>query len=125
MFPNLQHFASTLITQTGTQPGGCAEGNAQLVFPLAMVAILYFIWMRPMNKERRTHAQLLEGLKRGDDVLTNSGLFGKIADIGPKTATLEVAKNVKIRVLKTSIARKAEDAESIDKAEAASKAPQK
>ncbi|MBK8011216.1 MAG: preprotein translocase subunit YajC [Deltaproteobacteria bacterium] len=125
MFPNLQHFAATILAQTGASPGGCAEGNAQLIFPLAMVAILYFIWMRPMSKERRTHAQLLDSLKRGDDVLTSSGLFGKVADITPKTVTLEVAKNVKIRVLKTSISRRAEDAESIDKAEAASKAPQK
>src|SRR5262245_43445030 len=110
MFVHLQHLALALIAQTAEQPAarGCTDNNA-LFMPIVMMAILYFVWILPARKERKSHQAMLENLKRGDEVITNSGLFGTIADITDKTYTLEIAKNVKIKILKSAVSRRAED----------------
>lgn len=71
-----------------------------------MFAILYFVWLRPASKERKSHAEMLKNLKRGDRVITTSGIIGTIADKSDETLTLEVAKNVKVEMLKSSVAKR-------------------
>ena len=83
--------------------------NNALFLPIVMMGILYVVWILPARKERKTHQSMLENLKRGDEVITASGLFGTITDITEKTYTLEIAKNVKIKILKSAVSRRAED----------------
>lgn len=111
MFPNLQQFASVIAAQAAPAPsaGGCLENNF-LLMPVIMMAILYVVWILPARKERKTHATMLDALKRGDDIVTTSGILGTVADMTDKVITIEIAKNVKMRVLKTSIAKKIEEA---------------
>ena len=112
MFVHLQHFATALIAQAADQPAartGCLDQSGPFVPMLIMMSILYFIWIRPAQKERKTHQTMLEALKRGDDVIMTSGVFGTITDITDKTYVLEIAKNVKIKVLKSAVSRRAED----------------
>lgn len=73
---------------------------------LLMFAIFWVLVFLPMRRERKQHQDLLAALKRGDEVLTQSGLLGTITDIADPLVTLEIAKNVKIRVLRSSIAKK-------------------
>lgn len=94
--------------------------------PLVMIAILYVIWIRPATKERKSQQAMLEALKRGDEIVTTSGILGTIADISEGFLTIEVAKNVKIRVLKSAVAKRLEEPKpkTEEKAsEAAPKAP--
>jgi preprotein translocase subunit YajC len=104
MYPQLQQLASLAVAQQGGQ-GGCG-GPEQLALPLLMFAILYFVWLRPASKERKSHAEMLKNLKRGDRVITTSGIIGTIADKSDETLTLEVAKNVKVEMLKSSVAKR-------------------
>jgi preprotein translocase subunit YajC len=73
---------------------------------VVLFAVLYFVWLRPAQKDRKKHQELLESLKRGDEVLTQSGVLGTVADLDDKVATLEIARNVKVRFLRSTIARK-------------------
>lgn len=108
MFAQLQQVASLLAAQTDAPgPAGCSR--VDLFLPIAMMAILYFIWIRPASKERKQHQQMLENLKRGDEVLTQSGIIGTVADISDAVVTLEVARNVKIRVLKSTVSKRMKD----------------
>ncbi len=108
MFPQVQQLASLLVSQTPAE-GGCAgAGGQQFFLMIGMVAIFYFILIRPQAKEHKAQQTLLESLKRGDEVVTKSGLIGKIADISEQIVTLEVAKNTKVRVLKHVIGKKLE-----------------
>jgi preprotein translocase subunit YajC len=121
MLPQLQQVASLLAAQTAEQAGDASGPRLDLLLPLIMMAVLYFVWIRPASKERKQHQTMLEALKRGDEVVTTSGLLGQVADISERVITLEVAKNVKVRLLRSAIARKVEPAK--DKAE--EKAPEK
>ena len=109
MSSHLQQVALLLASQAQPEggAGGCAGGSNQMLLMVIMLAILYFVWIRPAGNERKKHAQMLEQLKRNDEVVTNSGMFGTIADMDEKTITLEVAKNVKIKFLRSAIARNA------------------
>ncbi|MCE7031657.1 preprotein translocase subunit YajC [Lysobacter sp. GX 14042] len=81
-------------------PGG---GMGTLLFPIALIAIMYFLMIRPQMKRAKEHKALLEKLARGDEVITNGGIAGTINEIGDNFIVLEVAENVRIRVQKGSI----------------------
>ncbi|MEQ8279646.1 MAG: preprotein translocase subunit YajC [Deltaproteobacteria bacterium] len=86
----------------------------ELALPIVMMLILYFVWIRPAGKERRQQQAMLDALKRGDEIVTSSGILGTISDISDKVMTIEVAKNVKIRVLKSAVSKRVADLSSDD-----------
>ncbi|MDC0708919.1 preprotein translocase subunit YajC [Stigmatella sp. ncwal1] len=84
-------------------PGGGASPLVNLGFIGLLVAIMYFVMIRPQQKQMKSHRELLAGLKKGDEVVTQGGLVGKIHQVSDQTVTLEVASGVRIRVLKRSV----------------------
>ncbi len=82
-------------------PGGGLGGN--LIFFVALFAIMYFVLIRPQQKQAKEQQTLLTGLKKGDDVIISAGIVGKIFSVDDKFLSLEVAPNVKLRVLKSSV----------------------
>lgn len=81
-------------------------GNPLILLGLVFV-VMYFVLIRPQQKQLKEHRALLGALKKGDDVVTQGGILGKVYAITDKLVTLEIANNVRIRVLKTSIQGKA------------------
>ena len=77
----------------------------QLMPFLIMFFIFYFLVMRPQVKKQKVHQDFLTKLKKGDRVLTSSGIFGTIEGLNEKYVTLEVAQGVKIRVLKAYVSQ--------------------
>ena len=76
-----------------------------LVPMVAIFGILYFLLIRPQQKQQKAHDKMLEGLKKGDKILTSGGFYGTI--IGIKGTDLEVrfAENVKLTVAKSAVAK--------------------
>jgi preprotein translocase subunit YajC len=83
-------------------PGGSSP-MMNLGFIALLVAIMYFVMIRPQQKQMKSHRELIAGLKKGDEVVTQGGLLGKIHQVSEQTVTLEVANGVRIRVLKRSV----------------------
>jgi preprotein translocase subunit YajC len=93
--------------QTAGQPapGGLFGGGlGGLLFPVALIAIMYFLMIRPQMKRQKEHRGMLEKLSKGDEVLTNGGIAGVVTDIGENFITVEVADNVRIRFQKGAVA---------------------
>ena len=74
-----------------------------LLFPAAIVAIMYFLLLRPQQKAAKEQQSLISSLKKGDEVITSSGIMGKVYAVADKVVTLEVANGVRLRVVKTFI----------------------
>ena len=73
-------------------------------FPFIILGFLfYFLLIRPQQKRRKQKEVFLSQLKRGDEVLTAGGIYGKITGLSADFITLEVGKNVQIRALKSQI----------------------
>ncbi|PKH73564.1 preprotein translocase subunit YajC [Stenotrophomonas sp. Betaine-02u-21] len=85
----------------GGQPQGFTMTT--LLFPVILIAIMYFLMIRPQMKRQKEHKAMLEKIKRGDEVLTNGGIAGVVTDIGDNFVTLEVADHVRIRVQKGAV----------------------
>ncbi|HUC08173.1 MAG TPA: preprotein translocase subunit YajC [Solirubrobacterales bacterium] len=109
-----------LILAQAAAPDAAPTGIAGLLsspLPLILVmfAIFYFMIIRPQSKQAKTQQDFLSKLQKGDEVVTNGGLFGKIYSVNDeKTLTLEIAPNVKVRVLKSQIAGPTQPAAAAD-----------
>lgn len=76
----------------------------ETMFPMILIfVIFYFLIIMPQRKQRKKHQEFLTGLKRGDQVITASGIFGTIEGITDTFVTLQIADNVKIKVLKSQV----------------------
>lgn len=94
-----------------------ASGGAQtppslldaLVQMLPMLAICYLIFyfmvIRPQETKTKKHKQMMEALKRGDPVVTSSGILGKVSSLEAEHVLVEIAQNVKIKVLSSHITK--------------------
>ncbi len=98
---------------------GCAtqgSGSSSLLpgmIPFILIFVLfYFLILRPQQKQNRNRDNMMKNLKRGDSVLTNGGIYGKIINVNEDTLTVEIAKGLNIKMTRsgiTSIATSAED----------------
>ncbi|MBS0123148.1 preprotein translocase subunit YajC [Thetidibacter halocola] len=84
------------------------EGNAIAQFvPLILIfAIMYFLLIRPQQKKMKEHQKMVEGLRRGDQVVTQGGLIGKVSKVKEgNEIEVELSENVRVRVVKSTIAQ--------------------
>lgn len=80
--------------------------NWTSLIPMVLIfAVFYFLLIRPQEKRRRVHQEIVSGVKKGEEVSTNSGIIGIVNKIndGNDTVIISVAKGVEIKILKTSI----------------------
>ena len=85
-------------------PGLFGGGLGGLLFPLLLIAVMYFLMIRPQMKRQKEHRAMLEKLGNGDEVITNGGVAGVVRELGDHFITVEIADNVRIRVQKGAIA---------------------
>jgi preprotein translocase subunit YajC len=79
-------------------------GIGSFLMPIGVfLAILYFLVLRPEKKKALQQRKFLEALKKGDEVVTQGGIYGRVANINDQVITLEIADKVKIRVTRSSI----------------------
>ena len=95
-----------LISTAFAQSGGFAEGGLGLMPIILVMVIFYFLLIRPQQKRAKQHKAMLSELKRGDKIVTNGGLTGTIikAVDDSETIEVEIAKDVKVNVVRTMIA---------------------
>ena len=97
---------SLLLAQAEAPAQSPLAGPGNMLFLVAIFfGIFYFMIIRPQQKQQKTHKSYLESLKKGDEVVTNGGLIGRIAGVQGDVLTLEIANNVRVRVLKDQVNR--------------------
>jgi len=105
--------STTLLVLTSTalvaEPAKNPSTFEVLYIPLiAFFAIFYFLIIRPQSKRAKQQQQLISSLKKGDEIITTSGIYGIITGLTDTVATLEISSNVKIKLLRSNIAGLAE-----------------
>ncbi|MEL6915842.1 MAG: preprotein translocase subunit YajC [Pseudomonadota bacterium] len=82
------------------------EAFGSLLFPLLIIAIFYLLVFRPQQQKIKAHAKMVSELRRGDQVVTQGGLIGKVTKVKEDNEVeVELAQNVKVRVVQDTIAR--------------------
>lgn len=87
-----------------TAAAGPMDSAMQFLPIILMFVVLYFLMIRPQQKKAKEHKALLEALGKGDEVVTASGMVGRITKVGDDFVTIEIAANVEIQMQKPSIA---------------------
>lgn len=90
--------AASLAAATGQSP---LMGFVPIVLMLLIFYVLLFL---PMRRRQKALQKLIEGLKRGDRVITNGGIHGEVAEVQDGLLQLKIAPNVKIKIAKSAIA---------------------
>ena len=94
------------VTPAYAQAAGGAGGAAGLAYflPLVLIfVIMYFLMIRPQQKRMKEHRAMVEALKKGDEVVTQGGLVGKITAVRDSELEVEIAPGVKVRVIRSTI----------------------
>jgi preprotein translocase subunit YajC len=79
---------------------------SSLVFLAFLVAIFYFMLIRPQKRRVQAHRNLIESLGVGDEVVTIGGLYGRVTTLGDDDVEVEVAPGITLRFVKSAIARR-------------------
>ena len=83
---------------------GPQGGGMQLVIMVALFfGIMYFMIIRPQSKKAKEHTALLDALSKGDEIVTNGGILGKITKLGDNFIELKVSDNASIKIQRHAI----------------------
>ena len=94
-------FDNVLIATAG---GGGFGYLLMQLFPFILIfVVFYFLLIRPQQQRMKAHRELIEGLRRGDEVVTQGGILGKVTRISDGEATVEISDGVRVKVIKSTI----------------------
>jgi preprotein translocase subunit YajC len=84
--------------------GGAQPSGLEMFLPFIFIfVIFYFLIIRPQAKKQKDHQKFVQELKRGDTVITTSGILGTIEGINDTFVTLEIADGVRVKILRSQI----------------------
>lgn len=75
-----------------------------LIVIVVFIAIFYFMAIRPQSKQRKAHQEMMSTLKKGDQVMTASGIYGVVKRVDDQVVVIEIAKGITMKVVRRAIA---------------------
>lgn len=99
--PVMGFFIADAQAQFG---GGQGDSTFSFIMLIALFAVFYFVLIRPQSKRQKEHKAMVASLSKGDEVVTNGGLLGKITNVGDSFVTIEIADGIQVRIQRLSIA---------------------
>ena len=70
---------------------------------IGMIAIFWFLIIRPQMRQQKAHREKVAGMKKGDQVVTAGGVLGKVVKVDDNYAEIEIAKGVQVKVVKATV----------------------
>ena len=80
-----------------------SAGFETFIFPVALLVLFYFMLVRPQSRRAKEHREMQSALSKGDEVVTDGGLMGKIVDIGDHAILVQLAENLEVKVRREAI----------------------
>ena len=100
----MSFFISDAMAQNGAAAAQ-QEGSLLGMLPLLLIMVLfYFMLIRPQTKRAKEHKNMVEALAKGDEIVTNGGLLGRVNEVGDSFLNVEIANGVEVKIQKQSVA---------------------
>jgi preprotein translocase subunit YajC len=100
----MSFFISDAMAEGAAAAGQSADGGLLGLLPLLLIFVLfYFMLIRPQSKRAKEHKNMVAALSKGDEVVTNGGLLGRVSEVGDSFLTVRVADGVEVKVQKQSV----------------------
>jgi preprotein translocase subunit YajC len=104
--------AASIAWAQGASGGGGGSAFLSFVPFILIFVVFYFLLILPQQKRQKKLKAMLDALKKGDKVVTSSGIWGTVTNLGKETVTLQIADNTKVKIQRDQIARvRADDEE--------------
>lgn len=95
---------SEALAQTAAAPAAGGLDTLQSLAPLVLIFVLfYFLLIRPQQRKMKEHKNALSQIRRGDKVVTGGGIVGQVVKVQDGEVTVEIADNVKVKVIQDTI----------------------
>jgi len=98
----MNFFISDAWAQAAGGPAG--PGMGDLIFFVAIILMFYFMLIRPQMKRQKEHKKMVSEMAKGDEVVTNGGLLGKITKVGEDFLTVQIADGIEVKVQRAQVA---------------------
>lgn len=99
-------------------PGGGQGGDMSALMsflPMILIfAVFYFLLIRPQQQKAKEHKRMIDNLKKGDAIITQGGLIGKVSAVSDDVLTVEIADKVRVRVSRSHVSGLASPASSAE-----------
>ena len=103
----MSFFISDAIADAGAAANDAAaqtpDALASLILPIGLVVLFYFFLIRPQSKRQKEHKKLVSELQKGEEVITSGGILGKVTNVNDDFITLEIAKEVSLKIQKSAV----------------------
>ena len=91
---------SPVIAAAAPEQGG---GMSLIIMMVVLFGLMYFMMIRPQMKRQKEHKALVSALAKGDEVVTNGGMAGRVEEVGETFITVEIAANVRVKLQKGAV----------------------
>lgn len=95
--------SASAFAQDGSS-GASGAIMQQLLLFVPLILIFYFLLIRPQSQRAKQHRAMIEAVRRGDTIVTSGGLIGKVTKVAEQELTIELADNIRVRIVKGMIA---------------------
>ena len=94
---------SPVLAEAAPSAGAQSGGMSMIIMMVVLFGLMYFMMIRPQMKRQKEHRALISALAKGDEVVTNGGLAGRVEEVGETFITVEIAANVKVKLQKGAV----------------------
>jgi preprotein translocase subunit YajC len=102
----MSFFISDAMAEAAPAAAGASQqpGLLEAMFPFIILFIVfYFLLIRPQSKRAKEHKKMVAALSKGDEVLTQGGIYGKITEVGEAHVVVELADNVEVKLQREAV----------------------
>ena len=100
----MSFFISDAIAANAAPAQQAGDPAFSIIFMVVIFVIFYFLLIRPQSKRVKEHKKLVESMAKGDEIVTNGGVLGKITHVGDNFLTIEIAKGTEIKIQRDAVA---------------------
>jgi len=97
----MSFFIEQAMAEGAAAPAG--GGAEQLFIMVAIFAVFYFLLIRPQTKRAKEHRKMVSELAKGDEVVTNGGIYGKLTKVSEEHVEVEIADNITVRMQRQAV----------------------
>jgi preprotein translocase subunit YajC len=96
-------FFQQAAAPAAAAPGGGGDLLMSLMLPIGMIVIFYFLLIRPQNQRMKKHRAMIAAIKKGDTVITQGGIIGRVFKLGEDEVTIDTGEGGKLRIVRGMI----------------------
>ena len=88
----------------GAPAASQGDPMTSMLFFIGMLALMYFLLIRPQQKRAKEHKKMVEAIGKGDEIATNGGVLGKVTEVGDQYLSIEIAEGVQVKLQRHAVA---------------------